>query len=599
MAKEVSVEQFLKVRSARSPKFLADGRSIVFLGDDSGSNQIWRLELDSADKPARQVTFHDSAVSRIEPSPVSQSFIYAMDQDGDERHQFYLLEEGMAAPRALTAAPKVMHNWGGWSADASAIAFTANDRDPALFDAFVLDVASGRQRRVAECNGWFTIEGPSPDMGQLILLETIGSADQRLHLMDVETGARRQLTPQDGGASYENCRWADDGRSFYGLTNQGRDFLGIARFDAEDGRVEWLYTPDHDVEAFELSKDGGKLALVTNVDGYSVLATYDLASAQIRSAKGLPRGVITGPNWAPDGSAIVFALEGAQRNADLWQWSLESDDVEQLTHSERAGLSAEQWIEPELVHCQSFDGRDIPAFLFRPETNRPTEGYPAIIVVHGGPASQFRPTFSPELQFFLAKGYAVLAPNVRGSTGYGAAYAALDDVELRMDSVRDLERLRVWLGDREEIDADRVAVFGGSYGGFMVLAAITEYPDLWKAAVEFFGIANFQTFLERTGPWRRRHRAMEYGDPVKDADLLKAISPIHKVDRIRVPLFVAQGLTDPRVPPHESELIVKALQERSQPVEYLTIDDEGHGFVKLKNQVRVFADMAAFLDRYL
>lgn len=599
MVEEISVEHFLKVRSARAPKFLADGRSIVFLGDDSGSSQIWRLELDGADRSARQLTFHDSAVSRIEPSPISQSLIYAMDQDGDERHQFYFLEEGASAARPLTAAPKVMHNWGGWSADASAIAFTANDRNPALFDAFVLDVASGQRRRVAECDGWFTVEGPSHDMGRLILLETIGSADQRLHLMDLETGQRRRLTPEGDVASYENCRWAGDGRTFYGLTNQGRDFLGLARFDAEDGGVEWLHTPDHDVEAFELSKDGKKVALVTNTDGYSQLTIYDLASRQIRSAKGLPVGVIAGQDWAPDGTAILFVLEGARRNADLWLWDLESDSVTRLTHSERAGLSAEQWIEPERVHCRSFDGRDIPAFFYRPQTDRPAEGYPAIIVVHGGPASQFRPTFSPELQFFLAKGYAVLAPNVRGSTGYGAAYAALDDVGLRMDSVRDLKHQRIWLGDREEIDADRIAVFGGSYGGFMVLAAITEYPDLWKAAVEFFGIANFQTFLERTGPWRRRHRAMEYGDPIKDAELLRSISPIHKVDRIRVPLFVAQGLTDPRVPPHESELIVKALRDRAQPVEYLTIDDEGHGFVKLKNQIRVFAEMAAFLDRYL
>jgi len=598
MSNNASIEAIFKVRSALEPLFSADGQTVYYLCDEYGSNQVWSVGAVETASPPRQVTFHDSGLSKVIPSPASNGLIYVKDRDGDERHQFYLLEEGAQDARALTALPDVMHNWGGWAQDASTIAFTANVRDPAFMDVYTLDVATGQRRCVAQVDGWYTVEATSPDMSQLLLLETIGPAEQYLHCLNTLTGELRPLISGKQRARFQCCHWHSRQRSFFGLTNVGRDYLGIACFDSADGTIEWLHTPDHDVENIALSPDDRKLAFVTNVDGFSKLSVCDLDDRSILEAP-ISKGVVTGINWSPDGSMLVFAFEGPTRNSDIWLWHLAQNGLSQLTHCDRAGLRPDTWPKPELVHYPTFDGRSIPAFFYRPTTPPPMGGYPAIIVIHGGPESQFRPAFAPELQVFLSNGYSVLAPNVRGSTGYGAAYAALDDVELRMDSVRDIKHARLWLADRDNIDSSRIAVFGGSYGGFMVLAAITEYPDLWKSAVEFYGIADFQTFLERTGPWRRRHRAEEYGDPVRDAKLLRSISPIHKVDRIRVPLFVAQGLTDPRVPPHESELIVGALRERSLPVEYLTIDDEGHGFVKYRNKVTVYNEVLKFLSEYL
>jgi dipeptidyl aminopeptidase/acylaminoacyl peptidase len=599
MAKDMPIESFLGVRSARGPKFSADGKTVYFLSDESGVPQVWNCDISDAKATPKQLTDHRSSVSRVEMAATSSDLIYVMDRDGDERHQFYFVAAGTSSAKPLTSAPQVMHNWGCWSSDASKIAFTANYRDPGVMDVYICDLRTGERQMVVESGGLYTVEAGTADFSRLILIETIGSAFQRLHVVDGEGSGLRCLTPKEGDCRYQQFEWCSDNRHFYGLSNFGRDFLGFARFDAEDGRIEWLHTPDHDIEEMALSRDETQVAFASNIDGYSALFVMNLSDGTIRQAPDTSRSVITGPNWSPDGSALVFAREGSTRPSDIWIWDLRRDRVRQVTHSDLAGFSTDDWIEPELIHFNTFDDRLIPAFFYRPRTPRPTNGYPVIVEVHGGPEAQFRPSFAPELQFYLSLGYAVAAPNVRGSTGYGARYAALDDRHKRMESVRDLKHLHGWLAAQGDVDGRRIAISGGSYGGFMVLAALTEYPDLWKAAVEFYGIVDFQSFLERTGPWRRRHRAMEYGDPVADAALLRDISPLHKSDRIRAPLFVAQGLTDPRVPPHESEQIVQALRERSAPVSYLIIPDEGHGFVKLENRIKVYSGVHQFLRHFL
>jgi dipeptidyl aminopeptidase/acylaminoacyl peptidase len=262
-------------------------------------------------------------------------------------------------------------------------------------------------------------------------------------------------------------------------------------------------------------------------------------------------------------------------------------------------MDAAAFIEPTVERIESFDGLAVPVFVYRPKVKPPVSGYPAVVIVHGGPEAQWTGTFRADVQFLLAQGIMVVAPNVRGSTGYGRPYQHLDDKDLRMDSVADLKEVRLWLGRLPDVDETRIAVFGRSYGGFMVLAALTEYPDLWKLGIEFYGIANFETLLETTGPWRKHLRAVEYGDPVADKALLARISPIRKIDRIRVPLFMAQGLDDPRVPPSESEMVYAALRGLGRPVEYLRIPHEGHGFARLENRQTVFGALADFLARHL
>ena len=257
------------------------------------------------------------------------------------------------------------------------------------------------------------------------------------------------------------------------------------------------------------------------------------------------------------------------------------------------------FVDLELVSWQSFDGTRIPGWLALPRGPQPAGGYPAVVWVHGGPVGQTRPNFRPDIQMLLAQGFAVLLPNVRGSSGYGRAYTESDDVERRLDSVTDLAHGRHWLAAHPAIDGERIGIMGQSYGGFMVMSAITEHPELWRAAVNYYGIADFVTLLAGTGAWRRSHRAAEYGDPERDAELFARISPIHRVDRIRAPVLIAHGTRDPRVPIGESEQFVTALRERQKKVTYETFDYAGHGFIRPDDRRRIYTAVADFFTTHL
>ena len=308
-------------------------------------------------------------------------------------------------------------------------------------------------------------------------------------------------------------------------------------------------------------------------------------------------------------------MQSAAHNPDVWLYDVNDGFCRQLTFSNRAGIDPKSFVAPELIHFTSHDGRTIPAFYYlppaearnrrvqgaqpEPTPGRQDAGIPCILYVHGGPASQQRPDFDVRFQYFLQRGYALLVPNVRGSTGYGRTYMMLDDLEKRMDSVADLRDAVLWLHTRPEIDATRVAIYGRSYGGYMVLAALTEYPELFAAGIDVVGIANWVTFMERTSAWRRAHREREYGSLADQRELLEQLSPIHKMARVNMPLLVVAGDNDPRVPLFESEQVVERVRSHGGTVEFIHYADEGHKISKLHNRIDSFTRMAAFLDRYL
>jgi dipeptidyl aminopeptidase/acylaminoacyl peptidase len=459
------------------------------------------------------------------------------------------------------------------------------------------------------------VVGWSPDDTQLVVVRAQSSFDQDLYLLDLPSGAVHHLTPHEGQVRYGSVTWADDGRGLYLVSDRGREFLSLAHLDlagesGDDGHasLRFLVTPDSDVEAVNLSPDGHRLAYLTNVEGYSYLTALDVAASRSLPLPVLLSGVLDPPflyRWgrrlafSPDGCKLALAFSSPSHNPDVWVVDLETRAVTQLTHSSRAGIPQDSFAEPELVRYHSFDGLEIPAFLYLPPGAARDDCLPVVVEVHGGPEAQRRAEFNPLYQYFASRGYAVFAPNVRGSTGYGLTYTHLDDVERRMDSVADLAHGARWLAESGIADPQRIAVMGGSYGGFMVLAALTAYPDLWAAGVDIVGIANFVSFLENTGPWRRHLREAEYGTLAHDRAFLQSISPIHHVDKIKAPLMVIHGANDPRVPIGEAEQIVEALRARGVPVEYLRYEDEGHGLVKLKNRLDAYPKVADFLDRHL
>ena len=596
--RSVPLEPYLRVGAAWGGFFSPDGGRLIFRSNESGSPQVWQLDLETGH--VRQRTSHDERVTfAAHARGDGRALIFGSDVDGNERTQFYWLSQDDETARPLTSRPDAIHHWGGWSPDGRRIAFAANRRDPAYFDVYVQEVPDGEARLVLQHDGNNYPVGWAPDGRSLVVSRVTSSRNNDLFLLDPVSGDHRHLTPHPDEATYGGIDWSPDGRHLYLVTDLGRDRAALAVLDLADGSLSTISEPGSEVDGCNLAPDGRRLAWLTNEDGYSVLHLRDLADGRDVPLPDMPTGVISSLSWAPDGRRLAFTLSTFDANADLWLLDVDAPVVRRLTNSPQAGLVPESFVAPELVRYRSFDGLEVPAFLYLPQGRPSDRPLPVLFSVHGGPEAQTRPGFDPISQYFVQRGYAVFAPNVRGSSGYGKGYARLDDVERRMDAVADLEAGWRWLVRSGLADPDRVAISGGSYGGFMVLAALVSHPELWAAGVNIVGIANFATFLENTGPYRRRLREAEYGDLERDADLLRAISPIHRVDRIRAPLMVIHGANDPRVPVDEAEQLVASLRARGAAVEYLRFEDEGHGLARMENRTIAYPVIADFLDRSL
>jgi dipeptidyl aminopeptidase/acylaminoacyl peptidase len=592
--------RYLNIRSAYGSSFTPDGDRLAFLTNITGVPQVWQVPVDGGWPD--QLTFFDERVSFVEYAPNAEQAIFGMDLGGSERTQLYLLTDGGEQSILLTGeAPEAIHTFGGWSRDGTRIAFSSNRRNGTDFDVYVREVGpqgAGQARCVFAGQGMHTVVGWGPDGRWIIVSRSYSSLHNDLYRLSVEGGEPELLTPHTGEARYVEVNVAPDGSGLYLATDVGSDFLRPAYLDLRTRELRMLDIEEWDVDALRLSKDGHMLAIVINQDGYSRWKLSDLRTGRELPAPELPPGVCSFLTWSEDSTALSFTLTGPRHPLDVWVYDLRSSQARQVTNSSLAGLPRSSFVAPELVHYPTFDGRTIPAYFYRPQSGA-RAGLPVIVDVHGGPESQRRVEFNPVYQYFLHRGYAICAPNVRGSTGYGRTYSHLDDVEKRMDSVADLAYAARWLCDSGLADPRRIAVLGGSYGGFMVLAALTSYPELWAAGVDIVGIANFVTFLENTGPWRRHLREAEYGSLERDRALLESISPIHKVDQIRAPLMVIHGANDPRVPVGEAEQIVASIRARGGVVEYLRFEDEGHGIVKLANRLSCYPAIARFLDAHI
>jgi dipeptidyl aminopeptidase/acylaminoacyl peptidase len=571
------LERFVTIGAATSPSLSRDGKRLFHLRG-SGLPQVWALDLTTGEE--QQLTFHDEKVALLRRSPVDDRLIYGIDRGGDERQQLWLLQPG-DEPRPLTANAAVIHDFGAWSPDGAKIAYAANERDEAHFDVYVQDVATGIRQCVYQGSNLISVSGFRPDTAKLALLHDRGYGDMSLLVLDLANG---EVSHVAGPANWQSVRWASNGESLLALTDLNSEFLRLCRVG--DGYTVVYAADDRDVEAWSLSPDGTVLATVENDRGYGVLRVGPVEDER-PIVSGLPSGVVTDLTWSPDSTTLAFSASSPTDPPGLWLWR---DGAVRAAWQPEPG----DFIDLELVEWQSFDGRRIPGWLALPANGKPP--FPAIVWVHGGPVGQTRPNFRPDIQMLLSQGFAVLMPNVRGSSGYGRSYTKSDDAEKRLDSVTDLANGHAWLAAHPAIDAERIGIMGQSYGGFMVMSAITEHPGLWRAAVNYYGIADFSTLLATTGAWRRNHRAAEYGN---GSELFARISPIHRVDHIRVPVLIAHGSRDPRVPVGESEQFVTALRERQMKVIYETFDYAGHGFIRPDDRQRIYRAVAEFFREHL
>ncbi len=581
-------DRYLKIRGAHGASWSPDGLRVAFLTDITGVSQVW--EVPAGGGWPEQLTFRDERVAGVRYSPVEDRLLFSIDAGGNERMQIFVLGNGWE--RDLTGDPDTIHYFGGYSPDGGRIAYTATRRNGTDFDVYVQGLEDGAGAELVwEVSGYHTVADWGPDGKFLIVSRHHSNLDNDLYRLDSQSREAQLLTPHEGNARFTGVNVAPDGESAYLATDRDGDFLRLARLDLSTLEIEHLTPDDRDVESVKLSKDGRYLAAARNAEGYSDFMLFNGRGRRMPTPE-IPAGILGDFAFSPGSDRLAFTMVAPNRNPDVWTLDLPDGEPRRLTRSSTAGIPLKSFRKPRTVRYPSFDGRRIPALFHEPED----ENAPVVVNVHGGPESQSRPGFAPVTQYLLSRGYAVLSPNVRGSTGYGKAYTHLDDVRLRPDSVKDLAHAAYWLHEKGH---DAVAVMGGSYGGFMVLAALTEYPELWSAGVDIVGIANLVTFLENTGSYRRTLREPEYGSLEKDREFLESISPIHKADQITAPLMVIHGKNDPRVPVGEAEQIVEKVQNNGGAVEYLLYEDEGHGLAKLKNRLDAYPKIVAFLDQHL
>ncbi len=591
----LSCARYMQIRAAYSATRSHDGKTMFFLSTMSAAPQVYRL-CEAIPWPV-QVTFFDDRVMGVYAHPTEPYLIVSSDVGGSERAQIYLVSHDGQTVENLTGDMAHVHQFGGFSSTGKQFVYASNARDDVHFDVYVYDLETRVSRCVFETDDTNYAAGFSADDRSVFALRMHTNVNADLFLVDIESGDALHLTHHQGDAHFSHPRAAADGRTAHLITDLDSEFARLATLDLETLALTYLTDDLWDVEQLEVAQGGKRLVYSVNEDGTSALFVRDLEQNEgARRVAGLPVGTVVDFDLSKDGAHVDVTVSSPLHAVEVWRVALDRGDVWRLTFASEGSVPHDSFVEPELIAYPSLDGLMIKAYYYKPKGDGP---FPVIVDVHGGPEGQSTNLFPALRQYFVQCGYAVLAPNVRGSSGYGRTYLHLDDVRKRMDSVADLAHAVDWLCEHGNARRDAIAVMGGSYGGFMVLAAVTHYPDRFAAGVDLVGIANLRTFIENTSPYRRHLRECEYGTVEADGDFFDEISPIHHVDRITAPMIVIHGANDPRVPISEAEQIVEALQKREHPVEYLRFEDEGHGVVKLPNRIKTYTAIAAFLDRHL
>ena len=563
-----------------------------------------------------QLTFYPEPVAGVLPSPPDawrDGFVFAKDRGGDEFSQLYWFDARTRSTSLLTDGKRSQNGGTVLDRDGALMAFSSTARNGTDRDIWIRDTKQGKNRLLLSEGGSWTPLDFSPDGKRLLVSKYVSASESQPGEVDVATGTLKRFPVDGGKAAFGDFAFAPDGHAVYFVSDepvdgQPSEFLRLRRHDLRSGKLEVL-TADipWDVEGFTIARDGKHLAYMTNEDGIGKVHVIRLPDHRPVALADLPIGVIGGADFSPDGQRLALTLNTATSPSDVFVLGLADRSIERWTRSEVGGLDTSTFVAPTLVRFPTFDEvdgqrRTIPAFFYQPANVPAGRRLPVVISIHGGPESQSVPAFNPGTQFLVNElGVAVLVPNVRGSSGYGKTFLSLDNAEKREDSVKDIGALLDWIATQPGLDASRVGVTGGSYGGYMVLASLMHYSDRIRAGIDIVGISDFTTFLTNTEDYRRDLRRAEYGDerdPAMKA-VFDRISPLKNASRIRAPLFVAQGRNDPRVPYTEAEQIAKAVRGNDQPVWFLMFDDEGHGFRKKSNSDYFGAASILFWQQHL
>lgn len=602
---------FNNTRSTHFVGWTADSKHIYVKTRFDGVHQLYRVER--ANGARRQLTFTSEPVGEVIRQPGGELIAFAMDHGGSGFDQIFLLNPDTGATRRLTDG-RSLNNRMVWDGNGNRLAYRSTRRNGASNDIWIMDVDSPEEARmVLEAPDgalWKPVQY-SRDGRSLLVQHFAGITDSRVYLLDLETGALTLLAgSEEEPTSNVASGFTTDGNAVLFLTNQRGNSAEIGRIPVPGGEANYIKQGiSWDITEFEMSRNGQRGAFVTNEEGISRLYLFDPAEMRIQRVQRTPVGVINSLRFSPDGRRLGMTVNTARTPSDafalkLGKSPLSFKQLARWTRGEVGGLKTNRFVQPRLVHYPAPMITDerlmlIPAFVYVPRGRGP---HPVVVYIHGGPEGQFRPSFNAAIQMWVEKlGVAVVAPNVRGSLGYGEVYLEMDDGRLREHAVKDIGALLDWIGEQKNLDASRIAVYGASYGGYMSLASAVHYGDRIRAAVNRAGISNFVTYLENTQGWRRDLRRIEYGDeriPEMRA-FLEEISPLANVERISTPLLIAQGQNDPVVPVSESQQMVDALRDNGLPVWYLNALNEGHSFEKKENRDIFNQVTYLFLQQYL
>lgn len=553
-----------------------------------------------------QMTFFPERVGGASFNPKSPDyFVFTKDIGGGEWFQNYRFDIPTGNITLLTDG-KSKNTFGVWSDDGKKMTYTSTRRNGKDVDIYTIEPDNpSSDKLLAEVSGggWEVLDW-SPDAKKILVREGVSINESYLYLFDATTGERELITHKKEGeqVAYSSATFSKDGKGIFLTTDMNSEFLRLAYYDFTSRQHKFL--TEHikwDVDEFEQSPDGKQIAFVTNEDGIGVLHLMDIKTGKELKLPKIPTGIISGIQWHNDGINFGFNLSSARSATDAYSINTKAGKLERWTFSETGGLNVEKFAEPKLAHWKSFDGKMISGFLYNPPEQY-TGKRPVIIDIHGGPESQSRPTFLGRYNYYLNElGIALIFPNIRGSSGYGKTFLKSDNGYLREDSYKDIDALLDWIKLQPNLDADRIMITGGSYGGHMTLAIATYYPEKFRCAIDIVGISNFVTFLENTESYRRDLRRAEYGDErdPKMREFMEKIAPLNNAHKITKPMFIIQGKNDPRVPASEAEQMVSTLKNSNTPAWYLLAKDEGHGFSKKKNRDFQFYSTIMFIREFL
>jgi dipeptidyl aminopeptidase/acylaminoacyl peptidase len=599
-SKQYTIEQFMATVSLSGASFSADEKRILYSSNETGIFNVYSAPI--AGGPATPVTRSttDTTVA-VSYFPNDDRVLYTHDQGGNELHHLYVLGPD-GQEKDLTPGAKLKAAFQGWSPSGDAFWVTTNERDARFFDLYRYDAKSYERALVYQDDKGYQLGAVSGDGRYLAFAKPNNTADSDLYLWDVQAKEMKHLSPHEGMVQFSPEDFDPASKALYYLTDEGTEFARVRRYDIGTGRHEDVEKADWDVVYTYFSRGGRYRVTGINDDGRTVIKVHDVKTGTPVALPKLPAGDITSVSISKSDSRMAFYFNGDRSPSNLYVYGFDGQAPRRLTDSLNKEIDAADLVESEVVRFKSFDGMVVPSIFYKPHQATAAAKAPAIVYVHGGPGGQTRKGYSALIQYMVNHGYVVLGINNRGSSGYGKTFYTADDKKHGREPLWDCVEGKKYLASLPYVDKDRIAIMGGSYGGYMVLAALAFKPEEFAAGVDIFGVANWvRTISSMPAWWESFRKALykEMGDPETDKEMLREISPVFHADKIRKPLIVIQGANDPRVVKAESDDIVAAVKKNGVPVEYVVFPDEGHGFTKRPNQIQAYRSILAFLDRHL